>query len=367
MGALFTCLSCLLHPAMAVPSLPALPPRPYQASHLLRQCSTAGRPWAAWLPPLQPLGWVQPAPSSRRGLPGITGPSVTLRPFPMPLVLGARCLPAEGDLWEGRKEGEQGEEEGYPSAPSMEGEALWGSGRGGCFCSSHTIVSPRDPSADPPFSALPSSFGLSLQLREQSSSLSGCMALELGLCQARVRPWWQGSEWPRAASACSWPPKGPKTPQSRVPVSVSIGHQVQTIRGSRSLQWGPGSGSSQPPVLQSITGKVKLLMVTNCNDSQAFHLFSVPPPRVYSCTRVLFLPIEHGEESNLGDTDTVPVPGLGSEAQGALLTKDGSICVLEAAMHAAVAFGCRWPPQSLELEPCRGPARLKHPRSLTIR
>lgn len=57
------------------------------------------------------------------------------------------------------KRGNRGEEEGYPSALFIEGEVLQGSGWGCCFCSSHTTISPRDPLADPPFSALPSNLG----------------------------------------------------------------------------------------------------------------------------------------------------------------------------------------------------------------
>lgn len=120
-------LSSLLHPATAVTSLPTLVPCPHEAAHLLQQHSTASQPWTPSLLPPQPLGWVQPARSSRRGLPGITGLSVTLRPFPLPLVLGALCLPAEGDLQEGRKEGEPGEKRGYPSALPMEREVWRGS------------------------------------------------------------------------------------------------------------------------------------------------------------------------------------------------------------------------------------------------
>lgn len=56
------------------------------------------------------------------GLPGITGLSVTLRPF---FSLWSRGTPprAEGDLSVGGEEGGGGEERGYPSAQLMDREA----------------------------------------------------------------------------------------------------------------------------------------------------------------------------------------------------------------------------------------------------
>lgn len=95
---------------------------------------TAGR-GPPRFPPPQPPGWVQPAASSRRELPGITGLSMTLRLFPMSLVLGARCVPAEGDLWEGKKRGaKRGEERGgRPSAPLRGGGCVAGVGAGWWF------------------------------------------------------------------------------------------------------------------------------------------------------------------------------------------------------------------------------------------
>lgn len=102
----------------------------------------------------------------------------------------------------------------------------------------------------------------------------------------------------------------------------------------------------------------------NDNDLQAFHLFSVPPPKLYSCIRVLFLPLECGEESNpWGHWHRAgPRPWLWST--GVCSQGDGSICISEAVMHAGVTLLCHWPPCYLELEPRRGPARLKHLMSL---
>lgn len=161
-GRPFTCPSRLLHPTAATTFSSHAPflsvPKPLTSSSSAAPPAGRGPPR---FPPPPPPGWVQPAASSRRELPGITGLSVTLRLFPMSLVLGARCLPAEGDLWEGKKRGaKRGEEGGAARLPRLaEGAASQGSGRGGGFCSGRAVVSPGDPSASPPFSAFPSSLG----------------------------------------------------------------------------------------------------------------------------------------------------------------------------------------------------------------
>lgn len=44
-------------------------------------------------------------------------------------------------------------------------------------------------------------------------------------------------------------------------------------------------------------GEAKIIN-DSCDDLQAFHLISVPGPRVYSCAKVFLLPLEHGDENS---------------------------------------------------------------------
>lgn len=121
-GTPFTCLSSVFHPATVVTSFPpALSLSPSPAAQDSRPAAPAS------LPSPQPPG--SACASSRRGLPGAAGLSVTLRPVPMALGLGAHCLPAEGDLPEERKEG-KGRRKGQSLYPLNGGECVSGIGVG---------------------------------------------------------------------------------------------------------------------------------------------------------------------------------------------------------------------------------------------
>ena len=132
------------------PIEPSLSPSP-GAQH----CRPAG---TASLPQLQPPRWAQPVLSSWRGLPGVTGLSVTLRPCPCLWSWGHAAALLKVTSGRENRGGTRGAR-GLSICPIHRGGGVAGVGWGGCFCSGHTIVSPRDPLAGPPFSALPSSLG----------------------------------------------------------------------------------------------------------------------------------------------------------------------------------------------------------------
>lgn len=141
-----SCHDCTRSSHTPSPSVPSLSPSPAAQDR---------QPWTASpLPPPLPLGCAE----QPEGLPGITGLSVTLRPFPSLWSRGHTAPGLKVTAGE-RKKGAQEEEGGHPLAPFVEEKVSQGSGWSCCFCSSRAIMSPRGPSADPPFPDHPYSLG----------------------------------------------------------------------------------------------------------------------------------------------------------------------------------------------------------------
>lgn len=111
-----------------------------------------------------------------------------------------------------------------------------------------------------------------------------------------------------------------------------------------------GSGSLCAAVLQSITEKVKLLMVIRMTFRHFSYSQYLHPDYIPASESSLTL--ELGEESSPWGLwhHAGPRPWLWST--GVCLQGGGSICTSEAVMCAGVKLPCHWPPCSQELEPC---------------
>lgn len=186
----------------------------------------------------------------------------------------------------------------------MEGNVFQESGWD-CFCSSHSIINPRGATGRPTLFNPLLQLGLSLQLKEQSSSLGWNKVLAPGLCQVGVCSWWQGSERTWAAAASPWLPK--------VPVPVSIRDQTQTMAGWKPLLGPSGSGSSHTPVLQSmvVVVNLKLLMITVITCEHFTYSQCLPPEHI-PVPRSSFLHLSIDMKTAPGCMDTMQALHLGS-------------------------------------------------------